>query len=60
MEKVGSFEVVRYKSEDINGEPKIIIEMIKVLDKDGKYIKFAKLKNVLPYLSEYPVRFKKI
>jgi len=32
--------------------------MVKVLDENGKYIKFAKLKEVSPYLSKYPVSFK--
>jgi hypothetical protein len=58
--EVGSFEIVKYKFEFINSEPKIIIEMIKVLDINGKYIKFAKLKDVLPYLSKYPINFKNL
>lgn len=58
MEKIGSFEIVRYRFDLINGEPKIIIEMVKVLDAEGKYIKFAKLKEVLPFLSQYPIKFK--
>jgi hypothetical protein len=58
MEKIGSFEIVKYRFDFINNEPKIIIEMIKVLDKNGKYIKFAKLKDVIPYLYKYPVTFK--
>jgi hypothetical protein len=58
--EIGSFEIVRYRFDLINGEPKIIIEMIKVLDENGKYIKFAKLKEVLPYLSQYPIKFKTI
>jgi hypothetical protein len=58
--EIGSFEIVRYRFDLINGEPKIIIEMIKVLDQNGKYIKFAKLKEVLPYLSQYPIKFKMI
>lgn len=56
--EIGSLEIVRYNFEMIDGEPKIIIHMVKVLDKEGKYIKFAKLKDVLPYLSEYPITFK--
>lgn len=58
--EIGSFEIVRYRFDLINGDPKIIIEMIKVLDQNGNYIKFAKLKEVLPYLSQYPIKFKKI
>jgi len=57
---IGSFEITRYKFELIEGEPKIVISMVKVLDTDGKYIKFAKLKEVEPYLSSYPVKFKVI
>jgi hypothetical protein len=60
MKEIGSFEIVKYRFEYINNEPKIIIEMVKVLDKQNKYIKFAKLKEVLPYLSEYPTYFKKL
>jgi predicted ATP-dependent protease len=60
MEKkeIGSLEITRYKFEYVNGEPKIIIEMVKVLDKNGKYIKFAKLEGVTAFLSKYPVKFK--
>lgn len=58
--KIGSLEVVKYRFEKINGEPKIIIEMVKVLDTDGKYIKFAKLEGVVNYLSKYPIKFKEI
>lgn len=58
--KIGSLEVIKYKFEMIDDEPKIIIEMIKVLDERGAYIKFAKLKNVLDYLSKYPIKFKEL
>lgn len=62
MEKkeIGSLEITKYKFEYVNGEPKIIIEMVKVLDKYGKYIKFAKLEGVVDYLSKYPITFKKL
>ena len=60
MTEVGSLEITRYQFEMINGEPKIIISMVKVLDKDGKYIKFAKLKEVNPFLSKYPIKFKNL
>lgn len=56
--KVGSLEIVKYDFRLINGEPKIVISMVKVLDENGNYIKFAKLKEVLPYLSKYPIKFK--
>lgn len=55
---IGSLEIVKYRFEKINGEPKIIIEMVKVLDTDGNYIKFAKLEGVVNFLSKYPVKFK--
>ena len=60
MKKIGSLEVVKYNFELIDGNPKIVISMIKVLDENGKYIKFAKLQNILPYLSKYPITFKDI
>lgn len=58
--KVGSFEIVKYKVVVQEGHPKIVIEMIKVLDEDGEYIKFARLKDVVGYLSKYPVTFRPI
>ena len=60
MSKIGSLEIVKYQFEMINGEPKIIISMVKVLDTNGNYIKFAKLKGVHPYLSKYPISFKEL
>lgn len=60
MNNVGSLEVIKYEFEVINGEPKIVISMVKVLDINGKYIKFAKLKDVNPYLSKYPISFKQL
>lgn len=60
MRQVGKLEVVKYNYELIDGEPKIIISMIKVLDTEGKYIKFAKLKEVEPFLSKYPINFKSL
>ena len=57
---VGSLEVVKYDHQEIDGDPKIVISMIKVLDNKGEYIKFAKLKNILPYLSDLNIKFNKI
>lgn len=57
---VGSFEITKYHFEMVNGEPKIVISMVKVLDDAGKYIKFAKLESVIDYLSYYPVEFKNL
>jgi hypothetical protein len=56
--QVGSFEVVRYSFTMIDSEPKILIHQVRVNDLDGKYLKFAKLKEVLPYLCLFPVKFK--
>jgi len=56
--QIGSLEITRYHFEYIEGHPKIVIDMVKVLDQNGKYIKFAKLEKVLPYLSKYPIKFK--
>ena len=58
MRKIGSLEITKYDFEYVDYEPKIVISMVKVLDENGKYIKFAKLKEVSPYLSKYPVSFK--
>ena len=37
----------------------IVIKMIKLLDENDKYVKFVKLKDVVPYLSKMNVKFKK-
>jgi hypothetical protein len=54
-----NLEIVRYGFEEINREPKIIIHQVRVNDENGKYIKFAKLKDVESFLSEYKVTFRK-
>ena len=58
--EVGSLEVIKYRFDYIDGDPKIIIDTVKVLDKNGAYIKFAKLKGVVDYLSKYPIKFKEL
>lgn len=58
MNKIGSFEITKYEVKFIEGQPKIVISMVKVLDTEGQYVKFAKLKEVEPYLALYPVNFK--
>jgi hypothetical protein len=58
--EVGSLEVIKYRFDYINGDPKIIIDTVKVLDKNGAYIKFAKLEGVIDYLSKYPIKFKQL
>lgn len=57
---IGSLEVVRYGFETVDGQPKIVIHQIKVLDENGKYIKFAKLKEIEPYLSQFEIKFKSL
>lgn len=53
------FEITRYDiAKDVRGDDKIVIEQVKAMDENGKYIKFAKLREVLPFLSKFPVRFK--
>jgi|TARA_R110000782_G_scaffold56029_4_gene117731 hypothetical protein len=58
MKNIGSLEITRYHFDLVDGQPKIIISMVKVLDEEGEYIKFAKLKEIEPYLADYPVSFK--
>lgn len=58
--EVGSLEVIKYRFDYINGEPKIIIDTVKVLDTNGSYMKFAKLQGVVKYLSKYPITFKEL
>ena len=48
-------EVVKYEYDGDN----IVIKMIKVLDENDNYVKFAKLKDVMPYLSKMNIKFKK-
>jgi hypothetical protein len=55
---VSSFEITIYFFKIIEGNPKLVIEQVKVLDENNQFIKFAKLKDVLPFLSKYPVTFK--
>ena len=57
---IGKIEIVRYHYEELDGEPKIVIEMVKLLDNDGKYIKFAKMSEAIDLLSNHPVTFKKL
>ena len=52
--EVGHLEINSYS---YNGKD-IVINRIGVYDTKGNYIKWAKLKEVEKYLSEYPVLFK--
>jgi hypothetical protein len=54
------FEITKYHFEKIDGKPKIIIEMVKVMDEKGKYIKFAKLEKVIEFLGGEKVLFKNL
>ena len=47
-------EVVRY--ELINNE--IVIKQVKVLDRKGNYVKFAKLSKLIDVIHKYPIKFK--
>lgn len=51
-------EITKYAFQLVNGEPKIVISMVKQMDDDGKYIKFAKMKEIVTELSKHPVMFK--
>ena len=53
-------EINKYRFEMIDGNPKIVIDTVKVLDSEGKYIKFAKLEKLFPCISDYNVTFKNI
>ena len=58
MKEIGSIEIVKYSFKTILSEPKIVIEMVKLLDKEGKYIKFAPMSEAIDLLSKYSVIFK--
>lgn len=60
MKEIGSIEIVKYYYAMFQSEPKIIIQMVKLLDKDGKYIKFAPMAEAIDLLSKYPVKFKEL
>ena len=55
--KPASFEITQYEYIDGVG---IVINQIKVLDKNENYIKFAKLEQVTPYLHKFPCKFKDV
>jgi DNA-binding Xre family transcriptional regulator len=50
-----SLEITKYEFVKGTG---IVINQIKVLDENGKYIKFAELEKVSDYLNKFPVKFK--
>jgi hypothetical protein len=50
-----SLEVTEYEYvEDIG----IVIKQVKLLDASGNYIRFAKLKELTPYLHKFPIKFR--
>jgi hypothetical protein len=54
-----SIEIVRYSLEtNMKGEKSIVLKQIKVLDSNGKYVKFAKHEKIFNHLHKFPVRFK--
>jgi len=60
MKEIGSIEIVKYYYAMFQSEPKIIIQMVKLLDKEGKYIKFAPMSEAIDLLSKYPVKFNEL
>jgi len=48
-------EVARY---ELHGN-QIVIKSIKVLDKNKKYVKFAKNEKLIHHIHKYPISFKK-
>lgn len=60
MRKVKRFEIATYEAKNVDGNSKIVISRIGAYDDSGKWIKWVKLKEVLPYLSKYPVTFKQL
>lgn len=51
-------EITRYDWELVDGQPKIVIHQVKLMEDDGTYIKFAKLKDIERELANHPVSFK--
>jgi len=60
MKEIGSIEIIKYYYVMFQNEPKIVIQMVKLLDKEGKYIKFAPMSEAVELLSKYPVTFKEL
>lgn len=52
-------EIVKYTLEsNIRGEKSIVLKHIKVLDSEGKYVKFAKHEKIFNHLHKFSVKFK--
>ena len=58
MENLGCLEITRYKFKFVDGQPKIVIEMVKAIDINGKYMKFLPMKEAVLLLDKYPIIFK--
>lgn len=58
MKEIDNLEVVKYSYEEIDGEPKIVISMIRANDKNDKYIKFLKMRDAIKILSDKQVKFR--
>ena len=56
--KWAKLEITRYDFQYVEGKPKIVVHQIKVSDKDDNYIKFASMREALPFLSKLPVKFR--
>jgi hypothetical protein len=50
-----SLEVTEYEYVEGHG---IVIKQVKLLDASGNYIRFAKLKELTPYLHKFPIKFR--
>jgi len=50
-----SLEVTEYEYVEGIG---IVIKQVKLLDASGNYIRFAKLKELTPYLHKFPIKFR--
>jgi hypothetical protein len=50
-----ALEVSEYEYVEGQG---IVIKKVKLLDASGNYIRFAKLKELTPYLHRFPIKFR--
>lgn len=51
-------EITRYDWQMVGRDPKIVIHQVKLMEDDGTYIKFGKLKDVIDLLPYHPVTFR--
>lgn len=54
---VGWLEVVRWHVDLVDGHYRIVLDVIKVVDPNGRFIKFASHEKVSKYLAAFPVKF---